>query len=173
MNLFVQLESKGGWFAAGAAEFKGGQGESQVYCRFSFRVKPKLPRDFWVAVGGYKAWLAAVGRSEREVAVVDDLGPSLTEWGRFDPYLFITRYEDDSLLAAANDRGMAALYYQHGDIGALYRNSEWQNTPSEGISFGGSYDLEVTGASIIRRDQAEALIRQFVTTGDPSLFRVA
>jgi hypothetical protein len=135
-----------------------------------FRLNYKLPRETWLALGGYSGWRISVNCSvsyaEASGEAFDTLVESVLR-GRFSHSTF-TRYEEDILSLYTNPH-RGRLYYTPASRGAgqlaLSPSLEGAEVPLEYFECSSGEDLEVLIHQTLPREEALGVAREFFITG--------
>ena len=167
-HMLLRLPSDERFLYAGEAHL-GSYGDAPGGPAATFFLGSKLPRNEWLALGGYAGWLIEANHRKHYLNEGDvqgfDSALSEVRIGEFS-HLLMTRYEEDSLTVHTNASRGWLMYLRTPDDGGLYADSEVADSSArELFRCGCGVSLDFETRNTVARDVALAAAREFFVSG--------
>ncbi|MDZ4779875.1 MAG: hypothetical protein SGJ19_06460 [Planctomycetia bacterium] len=164
MALVVKGERLRQWHYVGEAQLSSSGGANGVRSQYSYRLAEALPRNLWVALGGFENWLLSIEKTEyRNLTAEQCLELIATRWTTDKKEFVVERYEGDSLMGLSDDADRCVLYHcRDDDVENMSFHPDLRGDPEELFTFG---ENDVQARHVITRSMALECVRHFLATG--------
>lgn len=169
-HLFIRTIEMDDFYYVGEAHlgsYGGPLGNSPGNREACFSLNEKVPRDIWLACGGYTGWKVQINHNEQTVTDITEIERVLCQL-KSDAYshFCMTRYEEDSLTIHTNPKGRAwIMYLRQPDDSGLYVNSPELGTDLQNFHCGCGIDLDFPANQTLPHDAAVRIARSLCETG--------
>lgn len=169
--IFIRTIDMDDFYYVGEAHlgsYGGPQGNAPGNREACFSLNEKVPRDIWLACGGYDGWKVEIDHSEVIATDITTMERGLLQL-KSDAYshFCMTRYEEDSLTIYTNPKGRSWLMYlrQPDDCG-LYVYSPDKGTVLENFHCCCGIDLDFPANQTLPHAAAARIVHSLFESGE-------